>query len=247
VSAPEGKLLVRVRRQDGPDELDTRRWETFSLTRAPSQTVADVLRAIERDPRTHDGREVTPVVWADHCQWPACGVCALRINGRARPACTTLVAEAAPKARPLILEPLATFPLRRDLWIDRTRLQRDEALLASWLPEDDDTALAGNAEAIAVFLRCTRCGACLDACPETHASTAFAGPAAVGLAHAAQLARPDPRRLDALLEPAGIAGCGFARNCVEACPEAIPLDDALAAASRAATGRWLRALFRRKR
>ena len=245
MSPSEGRLLVRVRRQDGPDLLDTRRWETFSVERSSDQTVADVLRAIDCAPRTSEGREVAAVVWADHCQWPACGVCTMLINGRARPACTTTVAEASPKNRPLILEPLETFPLRRDLWVDRSRMLRDASLLRSWLPEDGAAPVGDDPDARAIFLSCTRCGACLDACPETSARSSFTGPAAVGLAHAAQLARPDSRRLDALLEPGGIANCGRSGNCVDVCPEAIPLDDALAEAAHGATRRWLKTLFGR--
>lgn len=241
------RLLVRVRRQDGPSETDSRRWETFELQGGGWITVADVLRHIEREPRTRDGRLVTPVVWDDGCQWPACGVCTMAINGRARPACTTSVAALIAKGKALVLEPLETFPVRRDLWVDRARMARDALRLRAWVPDDDaDETPGANLDERQIFGRCTRCGACLEACPETHPAAAFVGPAALGLAHAAQLTRPDPRRVGALLTRGGIGDCGNAGNCVEVCPEVIPLDDALGSAAHAATRHWLRSLFGRK-
>jgi len=244
-------LLVRIRRQDGPGELDSRRWETFELDGGDEVTVADVLRRIAREPRTSAGRLVTPVVWDDGCQWPACGICTMIINGRARPACTTSVTEVLAKAKALVLQPLETFPLRRDLWVDRARMALDATQLHAWLPPDaldsvSDGVPNANLAERQIFGRCTRCGACLEACPETHPAAAFVGPAALGLSHAAQLARPDPRRVSALLGRGGIGDCGNAGNCVEICPEAIPLDDALGGAAHAATRHWLRSLFGRK-
>jgi succinate dehydrogenase / fumarate reductase iron-sulfur subunit len=234
----ERHVTVRVRRQPGRGA--PAHWEVFSIARQPAMTVADVLEAIAAEPLTTDGVSVAPVAWASACTWPACGVCAMVINGRARPACATPVAEVAPRRKRLELAPLAGFPVRRDLWVDRSRLRRDAQRLAAGTSDDVGDAAA----AMAPFERCTRCGACLDACPETRARGRFAGPYAFGAAYAARLGGGGDRL--ALLAPGGIAECGHAQNCVEVCPEAVPLGEALGEGARWATRDLWATLFRRR-
>jgi succinate dehydrogenase / fumarate reductase iron-sulfur subunit len=52
-------------------------------------------------------------------------------------------------------------------------------------------------------------------------------------------------RLEALMEPGGMEGCGNAQNCVQVCPKEIPLTDAIADLGREATAQWLKDLFSR--
>jgi len=226
----DAPIIIRIRRQNG-DDRGSRRWESFELTRRTWLTVADALDAIDAD-----------ISWASECEWPACGVCTMVINGRAQPACATRVRDVAPRGKPLVLEPLGGFPIVRDLWVDRGRMRRDATRLRAW-PEPHAPGAALELSARLPFTLCTRCGACLDACPETHQAASFAGPAAFGLYHAATLhgAAANP----ALLDAGGIADCGHALNCVEVCPESIPLDDALAQASQDTTRTFLASLLKR--
>lgn len=116
---------------------------------------------------------------------------------------------------------------------------------------------------------CMTCGCCLDACPqylkieltpldgETEAEFAARKNAAydeafVG-AHAisqAMLFNRHPtgkmnagERLDALMEPGGIQGCGNAQNCVAVCPKHIPLTTSIGRAGRATTVRMVTKWF----
>lgn len=232
-------LSVRIRRQDGPRAAP--RWERFRVPRLASMTVADILHAIDTDPRLEDGQPTTPIGWASGCTWPTCGVCTMSINGRAAPACGTSI-DTLPVNKPLRLAPLDAFPLLRDLWVDRSRMREDIARVGAYCeaagPDDGDASAA-------LFSRCTRCGACLDACPETHTKSPFVGPYALGAVHATQLAHGAPLPLS-LLGTGGIADCGHVQNCVEVCPEAIPLDVAISRASREAPRRWLASLLGRK-
>ncbi len=52
-------------------------------------------------------------------------------------------------------------------------------------------------------------------------------------------------RLDALMEPGGIAACGNAQNCVEVCPKQIPLTEAFGELGRQTTFFWLQQLFQK--
>jgi len=235
------KLSVVIRRQDGPDA--NARWERFEVVRRRAMTVADVLDVIEREPRTIDGQRVAPVVWESSCDWPVCGSCTMLINGQARLACGTTVDDVAPMRKKLKLEPLSSFALRRDLWVDRSRMRRGVSRLRAWVEAGDRPADAAWER----FSRCTDCGACIDACPEAHRGSAFVGPAAINAAHLAALHEPSADRAEALIQTGGIASCGHALNCMQVCPEQVPLDEVMASATGSATKRWLNTLFGRRK
>ncbi|MFN5771332.1 MAG: succinate dehydrogenase iron-sulfur subunit, partial [Pirellulaceae bacterium] len=52
-------------------------------------------------------------------------------------------------------------------------------------------------------------------------------------------------RLEALMQPGGIAACGNAQNCVAVCPKEIPLTTSIAKAGRAVTLYSIKKLFDR--
>ncbi|MBP2667320.1 MAG: succinate dehydrogenase / fumarate reductase iron-sulfur subunit, partial [Firmicutes bacterium] len=71
------------------------------------------------------------------------------------------------------------------------------------------------------------CGCCMEACPNFNEKSAFLGPAPVAQVHLMNMhptgAMQKNGRLESLMGPGGIAGCGNAQNCVEVCPKSIPL------------------------
>jgi succinate dehydrogenase / fumarate reductase iron-sulfur subunit len=203
------ELTIRIKRQASAAAAPT--WAAFSLPEDTNMTVADALDALDAD-----------VTWGSDCEWPACGVCTMLVNGRARAACTTRIADVVDAGKPLVLEPLHGFVVLRDLWVDKRRLVRGTAQLRPWSADARAEALA----AAEPFARCTDCGACIDACPEAGAD--FVGAAAIGAYHHAALHGAVSR--DGLIARGGIGSCGLALACVAACPEQIPLDDAIARA-----------------
>ena len=50
-------------------------------------------------------------------------------------------------------------------------------------------------------------------------------------------------RLDTLMQKGGIADCGNAQNCVEACPKSIPLTESIAEMGRQVSGKFWRNIF----
>jgi succinate dehydrogenase / fumarate reductase iron-sulfur subunit len=245
------KVLFRIRRQEasgGPSRL-----EEFEVRWRCGLTVIGALMDIRRNPVNRAGARVAPVAWDANCLEEVCGACAMRINGRVRQACSALVEDLE---RPILLEPLAKFPVVRDLVVDRARLFEGFRQVKGWIPIEgpQDAGAApleapGAAAARHALSTCIACGACDEACPQFHERSTFVGAAALNQAYlmnlhpTAGLHRDE--RLAAVVAPGGIQCCGNAQVCVEVCPKEIPLTTSIAALNRQATGYLFRRLLGR--
>jgi succinate dehydrogenase / fumarate reductase iron-sulfur subunit len=234
-------VTIRIRRQDGPDTLP--RWEEFRIAYRPSLNVITVLRDIQRNPVTIEGRSTTPPAWESNCLEEVCGACSIVINGRARQACSALV-DSLPD--PIVLEPMRTFPVVRDLVVDRSRMFDALKRVRAWIPIDGTYALgpgprvSSEAQEIAYKLStCMTCGVCLEVCPQVTPASAFIGPAALSQVRlfnmhpTGSMRKSD--RLRAIMGSGGLADCGNSQNCVKACPKEIPLTTSIAVLNREAT------------
>jgi succinate dehydrogenase / fumarate reductase iron-sulfur subunit len=241
MTAAAQRITIRVQRRAGPDAAAE--WQNFLVERDEAITVADALDVINREPRTVQGESVPPIAWASGCTFPTCGGCAMRIGGRALLACKTRLDAVADRRGVVTLEPLAKFPLRRDLWVDLGRMRSDFERMRAVVDAVPNAATIVLRSALG---RCTSCAICLDACPEVRAGAAFVGPAAIAAAYDANLVEPSSERIAMLMLKGGIDDCGQAQNCLAACPEGVPLDEALAGSFRDATRAFLRRLWPRR-
>jgi succinate dehydrogenase / fumarate reductase, iron-sulfur subunit len=243
-------VRLKIRRQDGSDRPQTRRWEVFEVPYQPHMNVISALMEIQKDPRTADGKSVAPVAWDCSCLEEVCGACTMNINGRVRQACSALIDQIAPKGETIVLEPMSKFPLVRDLCVDRQRMFDDMKRVHAWVDLDGTHELgAGPRESAEAqeerypLSRCMTCGCCLEACPQYAAGLAFVGPFAVNLVRLFNLhpsgAMHASERLETLMGEGGIADCGKAQNCAEVCPKEIPLVDSIAAVARDTSKRLL--------
>lgn len=243
-------VKLKIRRQDGPEKKDTRRWEEFEVPWQPQMNVISALMEIQKNPVTTDGKTVAPVVWESVCLEEVCGSCTMVINGRVRQSCTALVDQIAPNGETITLEPMSKFPLVRDLLVDRSRMFNDLKKVKAWIMLDGTHELGPaprqspeNQETAYPLSRCMTCGCCMEACPQVNDSSDFIGPSAIsqvrlfnmhpsGKMHAAE-------RLEAVMGPGGVDGCGKAQNCAAVCPKEIPLVDSIAVISRETTKHML--------
>ncbi len=175
-------VRLKIRRQDGPDQKDTRRWEEFAVPYQPHMNVISALMEIQKNPKTIDGKTVAPVVWDCSCLEEVCGACTMIINGRVRQACSALIDQLAPKGETIVLEPMNKFPLVRDLVVDRQRMFDDLKRVRAWIETDGTHDLgAGPRESAEAqeerypLSRCMTCGCCLEACPQFGARSALHG------------------------------------------------------------------------
>ncbi len=224
------RVVFSIRRQDSAERWETRRWEDFAPEIESDSSVAAALFAIQQRPVTTSGAVVAPVAFDAACYGDACGACTLLIHGAVRSSCRTTIEKVARKGR-IALEPLSRFPLLRDLSLDRSAVRSSFLQLSAGLDAAPAAELSRKAtRRLTEIDRCSECGACLEACPE-YDPLGFAGAAALSelalLGELPSSERSRDARREALIGRHGIAGCGKSENCVEVCPEGIPLVDSI--------------------
>ncbi|MFZ0075874.1 succinate dehydrogenase iron-sulfur subunit [Exiguobacterium sp. RIT452] len=230
-----------VQRQDGPDGKAYD--EAFEVPYRPNMNVISALMEIRRNPVNAAGEKTTPINWDMGCLEEVCGACSMVINGTPRQSCTALVDKLE---QPIRLQPMQTFPIVRDLQVDRQRMFDALKKVKAWVPIDGTYDLGPgprmpeNKRQWAYELsKCMTCGVCLEACPNVNDRSNFIGPASISQV---RLFNSHPtgayhkeERLEALMEDGGIMQCGNAQNCVEVCPKGIPLTTSIAAMNRQTT------------
>lgn len=227
------KLIVE--RQDSPDSQPYT--EEFEIPYRPNMNVISALMEIQRNPVNVNGASTAPVCWESNCLEEVCGACSMVINGKPRQACSALVDKLE---QPIRLQPMRTFPVVRDLVINRERMFNALKKVKAWIPIDGTYDLgpgprmAESKRQWAYELsRCMTCGVCLEACPNVNDRNSFIGPSALSQvrlfnAHPTGEMNKD-ERLEAIMTDGGIEGCGNSQNCVRSCPKEIPLTTSIAA------------------
>lgn len=165
-------INVRVKRQDAPGEPSY--WQLFQIDYEPELNVITILQRIAALSKTSDGKKVAPVAWDCGCLEEVCGACTMQINGRVRQSCSALVDRLLEdNADEIVLEPMAKFPVLRDLLVDRKRLFQALEKVEAWVPVDSyynmgsgERQLRAAQEQNYPLSQCMSCGCCADACPQ---------------------------------------------------------------------------------
>ena len=241
VSKPTGKTVrIEIKRQAGPDAKPY--WDTFNLQRRTGMNVISAMMEIATDPVTADGRETTAVAYDANCLEEVCGSCAMIINGKARMACAALI-ENVIENGVVKIEPLTKMPVVRDLSVDRSVIFENLKRVQAWVPIDGTYDLGSGPrqtpeqqEELYPISRCISCTICMEVCPQFNEETGFVGAATIAQV---KLFNQHPtgkalktERLHALMGDGGIQECGYAQNCVQACPKQIPLTKAISDVNR---------------
>src|SRR5690606_30803610 len=120
-----------ITRQDRPDSPPYK--GTFEVPYRPNMNVISALMEIRRNPVTADGKKTTPVDWDMNCLDEVCGACAMVRTGKPRQSCSAMVDQLE---EPIRLEPMRTFPVVRDLIVDRSRMFDSLKKVKAWIPID---------------------------------------------------------------------------------------------------------------
>lgn len=214
-------VKIRVLRSDGKRQW----WQEYNVEASKRDTVLDLLIKI-RETQDHS------LAFRYSCQMGSCGSCAMVINGKARLACQTRVAELGTDV--IQVEPLHNYPVIKDLVVDLTDFIEKHRSVKPYIirrnPEEledgsmEFRVLPEELENFLQFTYCIMCGACLAACPTVALDPKFLGPQALAQAYR-YIA--DPRdegfeeRVLILDNPHGVWRCHFAGACSDACPKGV--------------------------
>jgi fumarate reductase iron-sulfur subunit len=162
------------------------------------------------------------------CRMGICGSCGMTVNGEPKLSCAAFLADYAPG--PVRVEPLANFPVIRDLVVEIGDFMRKLAKVKPWIIgedrecEDEHLQTPAEMDEYQQFSMCINCMLCYAACPVYGLDPQFIGPAAIALAQRYNLDSRDhgaAERLDVLSEHDGIWGCTFVGECTRACPKGV--------------------------
>jgi fumarate reductase iron-sulfur subunit len=162
------------------------------------------------------------------CRMGICGSCGMTVDGEPKLTCATFLTDYDPG--PVRVEPLANFPLIRDLVVEIGDFLRKLPKVKPWIVRDEDKPILEGEyvqtpkqmEEYKQYSMCINCMLCYSACPVYGLDPDFIGPAAIALAQRYNLDSRDQGasdRLDLLIHPDGIWGCTFVGECTRACPK----------------------------
>jgi len=141
----------------------------------------------------------------------------MTVNGERRLACLTSLAEIE---GPVMVEPLAPFPVVGDLAVDPAPLYQDFPQDAGYLRPSEahpDADVPDEIPGFSRFENCIECGLCVSVCP---VQRSFMGPAALA-AYGRELEKHPEREAELLPQvdsPRGVWGCDRALKCSQVCP-----------------------------
>ncbi len=221
------ELTVKVFRYN-PERGQRGNYVTYKVEADPNDRILDVLEHIK-------GKTDGALSFRRSCAHGVCGSDAMRINGRNRLACKTLVRDVGAN---ITVEPVLGMKVKKDLIVDMEPFFNSYKKMTPYLvndsplPEDGRERLQ-TPEQRARFdeaTKCILCGACTTACPSFWANDEYFGPAAFVTAHRFIFDSRDEgasQRLMVLAETDGTVRCHTAYNCTEACPREIQITKAI--------------------
>jgi succinate dehydrogenase / fumarate reductase iron-sulfur subunit len=218
-----------IRRFDPETDAEPR-WQDFDVEVYSTDRVLDALHKIKWD---MDGS----LTFRRSCAHGICGSDAMRINGRNRLACKTLMKD-LDLSKPIYVEAIKGLPLEKDLVVDMepffAAYRAVNPFLVSNSPAEPGKERQQSIAAREVFddtTKCILCAACTSSCPVFWSDGQYFGPAAIVNAHRFIFDDRDDEsqvRLDILNDKEGVWRCRTTFNCSEACPRGIQVTKAIA-------------------
>ncbi|MEY4275844.1 MAG: hypothetical protein RIS26_307 [Actinomycetota bacterium] len=217
-------FVRRFNKEDGEEA----RWQDFDVTVHGTDRVLDALHKIKWE---MDGS----LTFRRSCAHGVCGSDAMRINGRNRLACKTLIKD-LDITEPIYVEPIKGLEVEKDLVVNMEPFYQaykdvKPFLIASDKPEKERLQSAEDRERFDMTTKCILCAACTSSCPVFWTDGQYFGPAAIVNAHRFIFDSRDEAadvRLEILNDKEGVWRCRTTFNCTEACPRGIEVTRAIA-------------------
>ncbi|MEU1050984.1 succinate dehydrogenase iron-sulfur subunit [Streptomyces sp. NPDC005876] len=232
--SPYITVTFRVRRFN-PEVAAEATWQDFQLEIDPKERVLDGLHKIKWD---LDGT----LTFRRSCAHGICGSDAMRINGKNRLACKTLIKDINPE-KPITVEPIKGLTVLKDLVVDMEPFFQAYRDVMPFLitkdtnePTRERLQSAEDRERFDDTTKCILCAACTSSCPVFWNDGQYFGPAAIVNAHRFIFDSRDEageQRLEILNDRDGVWRCRTTFNCTDACPRGIEVTKAIAEVKRA--------------
>jgi succinate dehydrogenase / fumarate reductase iron-sulfur subunit len=169
-----------------------------------------------------------------NCKAGKCGSCSAEINGIPKLMCMTRLSNLDLNL-PIILEPMQTFPVIRDLVTDVSWNFRAKLTVKPFRPRSPDLPdgtwqmQQADVERVQEFRKCIECFLCQDVCHvlrEHHKEAEFIGPRLLVYAAALEMHPLDTEdRVDDLRKKHSIGYCNITTCCRKVCPESITITE----------------------
>jgi succinate dehydrogenase / fumarate reductase, iron-sulfur subunit len=226
-------VTVKILRYN-PEVSEEQRWESYQVTAEPTDRVLDALHKVKWD---LDGT----LTFRRSCAHGVCGSDAMRINGKNRLACKTLLKDVNP-SEPITVEPIKGLPVLKDLVVDMEPFFAAYRSVMPFLittgnePTRERVQSQKDRERFDDTTKCILCAACTTSCPVYWADGQYFGPQAIVGAHRFIFDSRDEgtdQRLEILNDREGVWRCRTTFNCTEACPRGIEVTKAIQEVKRA--------------
>ncbi|MFI9204734.1 succinate dehydrogenase iron-sulfur subunit [Streptomyces sp. NPDC053048] len=231
--SPYITVTFRIRRFN-PEVSAEATWQDFEVEIDPKERVLDGLHKIKWD---LDGS----LTFRRSCAHGICGSDAMRINGKNRLACKTLIKDINP-AKPITVEPIKGLTVLKDLVVDMEPFFQAYRDVMPFLitkgnePTRERLQSAEDRERFDDTTKCILCAACTSSCPVFWNDGQYFGPAAIVNAHRFIFDSRDEageQRLEILNDKDGVWRCRTTFNCTDACPRGIEVTKAIQEVKRA--------------
>ena len=220
-------VTVKILRYN-PEVSEESRWESYQVTAEPTDRVLDALHKVKWD---LDGS----LSFRRSCGHGVCGSDAMRINGKNRLACKTLLKDVNP-SEPITVEPIKGLPVLKDLVVDMEPFFDAYRSMMPFLvtsgnePTRERLQSQKDRDRFDDTTKCILCAACTTSCPVYWTDGQYFGPQAIVGAHRFIFDSRDEgtdQRLEILNDQEGVWRCRTTFNCVEACPRDIKITRAI--------------------
>ncbi len=161
------------------------------------------------------------------CRMAVCGSCGMMVNGEPKLTCKTPLRDYGDTVQ---VEPLANFPIVRDLviefegFLEKFQAVKPWMIVAKERAAEEGTYRQSPAELAEFkqFSMCINCMLCYSACPVVANEPEFLGPAAITLGHRYNMDSRDEgaaERNEVFRGPGSVYACSYANECSEVCPK----------------------------
>ncbi|MFH9421267.1 succinate dehydrogenase iron-sulfur subunit [Streptomyces sp. NPDC017529] len=226
-------ITLRIRRFN-PEVSEDATWQDFQLEMDPKERVLDALHKVKWE---QDGT----LTFRRSCAHGICGSDAMRINGKNRLACKTLLKDINPE-KPITVEAIKGLTVLKDLVVDMEPFFQAYRDVMPFLittgnePTRERLQTAEDRERFDDTTKCILCAACTSSCPVFWNDGQYFGPAAIVNAHRFIFDSRDEggeQRLEILNDKDGVWRCRTTFNCTDACPRGIEVTKAIQEVKRA--------------